>query len=134
MVPPSTTTQTALVVGGSSGIGLAAAKTLHSKGFDIILVSSSDDKLAAAKQSFPAGPSVDTWQADLSAVEGWVAVVEKVSALPTNVHIKFLVNSAGVFEPKPFLDNKEDDYEVRHSALSTSILVQYPCSPHFFPP
>lgn len=113
MAPPSPVeSEAALIVGGSSGMGLSAAKLLHAKGIPVILVASSDAKLAAAKASFPAGPTVTTWQADLAQTVGWTEVIANVDALDAAVHVKYLVNAAGVFAPKPFLDNDEGDYEV----------------------
>ena len=39
-----------VVIGGSSGMGLATAKMLHSLGHDIIIASRSKDKLEKAKK------------------------------------------------------------------------------------
>lgn len=41
----------ALITGGSSGLGLAIAKRLASQGYNLVLVSRNEEKLAAARQS-----------------------------------------------------------------------------------
>src|SRR5215813_13077737 len=60
--------QTALITGGSKGIGRAAAEILAGEGCNVIIVSRNADALAAAKSAIvqKANVRVDTVAADLS--------------------------------------------------------------------
>jgi short-subunit dehydrogenase len=60
--------KTALVTGGSKGIGRAAAEILAGEGCNVIIVSRSSDALAAAKSAIAQKTNVrvDTVAADLS--------------------------------------------------------------------
>ena len=104
--------ETALIVGGSSGIGLATAQQLLSRGVSVILVARCGVKLQGAKDKLSAKGSatVDTWAADLSNRESWNEIVRRVETFEGS--IKYLVNAAGVFKPKSFLEHTQEDYEV----------------------
>ena len=60
--------KTALITGGSKGIGRAAAETLAGEGCNVIIVSRSAEALAAAKSAIvqKTNVRVDTVAADLS--------------------------------------------------------------------
>lgn len=106
----ATTNQTwALIVGGSSGIGLATARRLASKGIGIIVVGNHPEKLERARVEIAALGQVEAVQANLSEPEG----LQKVIAVANDHrrYIKYLVNAAGYFNPTAFLDHTEDDYE-----------------------
>src|SRR5690349_3140337 len=83
--------KTALVTGGSKGIGRAAAEILADEGCNIIIVSRSADALAATKSAIAqkSNVRVDTVAADLSDST-------RVSELARNYpDIDILVNNAG---------------------------------------
>lgn len=88
-------TQTVVIVGGSSGMGLATAKYLAQLGYDIIIASRSKEKLDKAIQSIGKGKS---YVIDASSEK---AVEDFFSSLPTFHHI---VISAADFVMGPFLD------------------------------
>jgi NAD(P)-dependent dehydrogenase (short-subunit alcohol dehydrogenase family) len=48
----------ALVTGGTSGIGLASARTLRAQGYTVVVTGRNPETLAAAEQTLPAGVSV----------------------------------------------------------------------------
>lgn len=102
-----------LIVGGSTGMGLATATKLASQGRTVILVGRDASKLSAAKTSIEAsGGTVETIRADVSTSAGANALVEKIGA--DKRHIAELVNAAGTFFPKPFLEHETSDYDAYH--------------------
>jgi NAD(P)-dependent dehydrogenase (short-subunit alcohol dehydrogenase family) len=99
------------VVGGSSGIGLATARLLVAQGGTVVLVGRDSAKLHAADKVLQAiGPGkVETVATDLydaAAVNRLIARID-AEARP----IRYLVNAAGYFLPKPFLEHEESDYD-----------------------
>jgi NAD(P)-dependent dehydrogenase (short-subunit alcohol dehydrogenase family) len=98
----------ALIVGGSSGMGLATAKQLIKKGTDIIIVGRSKNKLAMAKTELSEFGNVETLQADLYSAEDVSRILEKINRQTRHFH--YFVNAAGYFKPASFLEHKESDY------------------------
>lgn len=99
----------ALIIGGSSGMGFASAKKLVSQGIDTIILGNKTDKLNKAKNDLGNNAVVETLQANLyepSDVEDVIAFIEKQDR-----HIKYFVNAAGYFNPKPFLEHQPKDYD-----------------------
>ncbi len=113
----TTTETTALIVGGSTGIGKAVARKLLESGTAVLLVARDEKKLAAAKTELSAIGSVGTVSLDLydeRAVDAFVKQIENDGG-----HFKYLVNSAGYFKPMPFLDHTKNDYDT-YLALNRS--------------
>lgn len=103
--------QIAYVVGGSSGMGLATAKLLAAEGLTIALVARDSVKLATAKREIEqAGGKVETIVADLQRAEAVESLIAHI-AMETRPIAK-LVNAAGYFFPKPFLEHQANDYDV----------------------
>lgn len=97
----------ALIVGGSSGMGLATAAALLKRGVDSVIVGSNKAKLEKAQAALGAG--VETLQADLYNA----ADVERVIdfARSSERPIGYLVNAAGYFNPTSFLEHTGADYD-----------------------
>ena len=102
----------AMVVGGSSGIGLAAAGRLLARGADVWLVGRDAGKLSAAERGLGCPGRVRATPADLRDDRSVDALVGAVRAEAR--HLKYLVNAAGVFVPTPFLDHTRADYDAYH--------------------
>ncbi|MFZ5503422.1 MAG: SDR family NAD(P)-dependent oxidoreductase [Pseudomonadota bacterium] len=100
---------TALIVGGSSGMGLATAKQLLKRGIDTIIVSNSQEKLDSAKHELSAFGNVEAIQANLYEQDDVKRVVE--FAGEHGRHIKYFVNAAGYFNPTSFLEHTLKDYD-----------------------
>ena len=101
----------ALIVGGSSGIGLATARKILQRGdADVLLVARNEAKLAAAADTLSAFGTVETESVDLRDETAVAALRERLAR--EERPIKFLVNAAGTFNPTPFLDHTGDDYAV----------------------
>jgi len=99
----------ALIVGGSSGIGLATAKHLIERNIDTVILGRSPTKLEAAKHALSGAGSVETFQADLYNAKDVQHVVDFASR--HDRHIKYLVNAAGYFNPTSFLEHTKKDYD-----------------------
>lgn len=94
-----TSNSLALVTGASSGIGLAFARRLAHKGYDLIAVGRRKDRLEALVGEFPAG-RIRAVEADLSSDEG----VNVVAELCRQETISLLINNAGVSHYMAFSD------------------------------
>ena len=112
------------IIGGSSGIGLAVARLLATRGRPVVLVSSSAVKLAAARRELEtldcAGPVV-TKCVDLYQNAQVKNLIEELDA--QTQPIATLVNSAGYFYPKPFLDHGGSDYDAYHQLNRSTFFV-----------
>jgi NAD(P)-dependent dehydrogenase (short-subunit alcohol dehydrogenase family) len=99
----------ALIVGGSSGMGLSTAKRLLEQGIKTVIVGSSAAKLAQAQQQLAGLGDIETMQADLSNAGD----IERLINFAQNheQHIKYLLNAAGSFNPKSFLEHGAQDYD-----------------------
>ncbi|MFY7962651.1 MAG: SDR family NAD(P)-dependent oxidoreductase [Elsteraceae bacterium] len=101
-----------LIIGGSSGMGLAIASELARQGRTVAIVGRDPAKLRmAAERLSPAG-AVETHAVDLAdptALDGLIARLDAERR-----HIDQLVNAAGVFVPKAFLDHDRQDFDRYH--------------------
>jgi NAD(P)-dependent dehydrogenase (short-subunit alcohol dehydrogenase family) len=69
--PPGLQGQTVVVIGGSAGIGLEAARRARGDGADVILTGRSRDRLASAAAEVGAGSTASFDANDLTALEGF---------------------------------------------------------------
>ena len=99
----------ALIIGGSSGMGLASAKKLVQQGIDTIILGSNTEKLAEAKTALGLNARTETLQANLYNRDDIERVIKQIE--DEQRHIKYLVNAAGYFNPKPFLEHSVKDYD-----------------------
>ncbi|MBE8988482.1 SDR family oxidoreductase [Nostoc sp. LEGE 12450] len=102
--------KTAIVTGGSAGIGLATAKALYSEGVNVAIAARNQERLenaVAAIQSLPtSGAKVIAISADLTKAED----VEKVvsTTLTQFNQIDILINNAGSARAGSFLESTDD--------------------------
>ncbi|WP_298475353.1 SDR family oxidoreductase [uncultured Maribacter sp.] len=97
--------KSALIIGGSSGIGKATAKKLISQGVYVHVVGTNETKLSdfATEEN----GLLETHKVDItntSDVKELISTIEKLD------NLDYLVNASGVFGPKAFLDHTEEDY------------------------
>lgn len=97
--------KTAIVTGASGGIGQAVARTFLDHGYDAVLTGSRADGLAATHAALGAPKAALTVVADLARANDRRELVE--ASLSRFGHIDVLVNNAGIFEPRPFLEVDE---------------------------
>jgi len=100
---------TALITGASTGIGAVYADRLARRGYDLILVARSQEKLSeVAAQLKSIGPTIETFPADLTRKEDVQRVADRLS---TDASITALVNNAGTASVGKLLDSKIEDLE-----------------------
>ena len=104
------TNKVAVITGGGSGIGQTAAQRLVKEGACVVINGRTEEKLAATAQAIdPTGKRVATYPGDIGKTEvanGLIAfAVEKFGG------VDILLNNAGIFAPKPFLEHTEAEYD-----------------------
>jgi NAD(P)-dependent dehydrogenase (short-subunit alcohol dehydrogenase family) len=95
--------KTALVTGSTKGIGFAIARWLAQEGANVIVNGRSADSTKAAAEKI--GPRVRGAAADVSTAAGCDALLKQVP------NVDILVNNAGIFEPKPFTEIPDADWD-----------------------
>ncbi|MDJ1185522.1 SDR family NAD(P)-dependent oxidoreductase [Roseofilum casamattae] len=104
------TGQKLIVIGGSSGMGKAVARLVLERGGSVVLVSNREDKLNAAVSELSSLGEVKGERANITEVEERNALIDRLHHNHSDATL--LVNAAGVFLPKPFLDYSEADYDL----------------------
>ncbi|MBO9653410.1 MAG: SDR family oxidoreductase [Agrobacterium tumefaciens] len=98
------------ITGGGSGIGKEAAARFLVEGAKVAINGRDLAKLeAAAKEIDPSGQNVVVSAGDIAKPETGTVLVDV--AVSRFGKLDVLVNNAGVFNPKPFLDLTEADYD-----------------------
>jgi NAD(P)-dependent dehydrogenase (short-subunit alcohol dehydrogenase family) len=97
--------QTALITGASSGIGLGLTKGFLAAGFNVV---ANSRRVSAAGTLIPAD--------DLLLVEGDVGDASTARRLIEKTEQRFgrldvLINNAGIFVPKPFVEYTAEDFQ-----------------------
>lgn len=98
-----------LVVGGTSGMGFETARMVIAEGGSAVIVGSRPEKTEAAREQLAAQGQVWALTANLTS-DGDVAALLK-SIDEQHADVDLLVNAAGVFFPKPFLEHSQADYD-----------------------
>lgn len=96
-----------LVVGGTSGMGFATARMVLEAGGNVVIVGNRPEKTEQARKELSGQVTAVT--ADLSSEEGLAQLLRTIDEQHADVDL--LVNAAGVFFPKPFLEHQEADYD-----------------------
>lgn len=121
------TGKAALVTGSTAGIGFAIARSLAESGAKVIVNGRSHDRVSGAvrkiKDDFPAA-GVTGVAADLGTPEGAESLYKEVP------FIDILVNNLGIFEPRPFFEITDDDWQ---KFFDVNVMSAVRMSRHFTP-
>lgn len=106
---------TAIIIGGSSGIGKASAIQQAETNAHLILTGRSEAKLAQAKQDILQASShpveITTYSVDLydfDSVQSFIGTINQYASPITT-----LVNAAGYFKPVAFMEHQLSDYDIQ---------------------
>lgn len=101
-----------LVVGGTSGIGLQTAKEIAGQGGSVVVIGHRAEKAEAARIELAAIAGEDRVKAIVADLSNQESVRELLALLDRDhSDIDLLVNAAGAFFPKPFLEHTDADYD-----------------------
>ncbi|ARM32384.1 SDR family oxidoreductase [Legionella longbeachae] len=102
----------AIIIGGSSGMGLETAKRLSGYGMDLLITGRDEQKLIKAAKEINANEAgVEISMIDLHNEEDLSMFIHKINN--EDRKIKYLVNAAGSFKPISFLDHTVMDYDLQ---------------------
>ena len=101
--------KTVIVTGASSGLGKAIAQLFIDNGDNVVMNSYNRGRLDASYQEFGSPENAITIVGDIARREVGEQLVQ--AAIETFGAVDVLVNNAGIFEPKPFLEVQEDDLD-----------------------
>ena len=110
MITNSLKGKTAIVIGGSSGIGKATAKLLLDKSATVHIVSKDKNSIESAITELRTFGDVIGHSVNISDTNDINSFVLKVNNKDFG-KVDFLVNASGIFNPKPFLDHTVEDYD-----------------------
>jgi len=113
-------TERAVVIGGSSGMGFESAKLLIQQGIAVTIVANNALKLEKAVASLSEYGNVEGLQTNLYDLEAVKLIGDKFAQ---GEPINYLVNAAGYFSPKPFIEHNEADYDRYHNLNKATFLL-----------
>lgn len=113
--------KTAIVTGGSAGIGLAITKALAAEGVTVTVPGRNQEKLEKALERISNTKAV---VADPGTAEGAEALIHHVP------ETDILVNNLGIYEPKPFAEISDSDWL---KIFQVNVLSGVRLSRHYFP-
>jgi NAD(P)-dependent dehydrogenase (short-subunit alcohol dehydrogenase family) len=113
--------KTAIVTGGSAGIGLAIVQSLAAEGVVVTVPGRTKEKLDKALAGIP---NVKTIAADVATAEGAASLIQQVP------ETDILINNLGVYEVKAFADITDADW---FSIFETNVLSGVRLARHYFP-
>jgi NAD(P)-dependent dehydrogenase (short-subunit alcohol dehydrogenase family) len=116
-----TQTGIALIVGGSSGMGFETAKLLAKNDVEVVIVGNNETKLENALSELQNIGNASAIQANLYRQDSVQRVIDYVNNPKTN--IGYLVNAAGYFSPKPFIEHTTDDYEIYMTLNKSTFMI-----------
>jgi NAD(P)-dependent dehydrogenase (short-subunit alcohol dehydrogenase family) len=101
--------QTIIITGASTGIGKGIARRFIQNGDNVVINSANEERLRATFEELDAPDNVALLAGDVSDIHVGQALVSL--ALDRFGSVDVLINNAGVFSPKPFLEVQEQDLD-----------------------
>ena len=105
----TTKTNTVLITGASSGMGLDIARGFLERGSNVVMNARNSEKLASAAQALGDASRIAIVAGDIGNKETGEKMVNV--AVERFGSADVLVNNAGIFGLKPFLENTEEDLD-----------------------
>ncbi|NOW96060.1 SDR family NAD(P)-dependent oxidoreductase [Mucilaginibacter sp. SG564] len=102
--------KTALIVGGTSGMGKATAQLLSSLGANVIVASKRKESVAETVTSLLTNTGDNFVKGLIVDLAEPVSVERFIDDLRGEGKIDYLVNASGIFRPKPFLNTTPEEY------------------------
>ena len=113
----------ALVTGATSGIGLEISRDLAKRGYNLILIARTSDKLNVISKELIGKFNIkcDCLSSDLTKISAPNEIYDFTKS--NNYNIDVLVNNAGYALPKAFHENSMEDEEKCLRVLGTSVIA-----------
>ena len=111
----------AIVIGGTTGMGKATVELLLKEGIEVIVTGRKEENLTALEKELSAIGSIKTIGFDLldaSQVNHFISSLKDIAP-----NAKYLLNAAGYFNPKPFLEHTVEDYNIYHDFNRSFFLI-----------
>ncbi|MEY2544029.1 MAG: hypothetical protein QOE81_1490 [Verrucomicrobiota bacterium] len=119
--------KTALVTGSTAGIGFAIARSLAAEGARVIVNGRTEarvsEAIASIRREYPSA-KLEPFVADLANAE---AAIDAARQFPS---VEILVNNLGVYEPKPFEQISDDDWQ---TIIETNFMSGVRLSRYYLP-
>ena len=121
-LPMTNNTTTALITGGTSGIGLATARKLAGLGIHVLVVGRNAERgKKAVDEIRTAGGKADFIASELRGADSAREVARKAIDL-ANGHVDILINNAGIYPFGPTHEMTEDQFD---RVYSTNVKAPY---------
>ena len=101
--------QNVIITGASTGIGKAIAKLFLDKGHQLIMNSANENNLRQTYEEFGSPSKAVIVAGDVSDPKTGEKLLK--AAIDNFGSVDVLVNNAGIFAPKPFLEVEEKDID-----------------------